>query len=641
MDATVAAVTLPAAVPFARPLLLIAAAMVAVPLFKRLGLGSVLGYLAAGIVIGPAVLRLFVDPAEIMQFAELGIVMFLFLIGLQLRPSRLWSMRRDIFGLGTAQIVATAVAVTWFAMTLFDLSWKGALVAGVGLSLSSTALVMQMIEERSETQTTFGSKAFAILLMQDLAIVPLLALLPLLSPQPASGGEHPARALLEVIAAVGGVVAIGRWVLNPMFRLLAASGAREIMTAAALMVVIGAASLVSLAGLSMATGAFLAGVMLAESNFRNQLQVDIEPFRGLLLGLFFMSVGMTVDLEVIAGYWDQILGGVAALIVVKVVVLYLVMRLARSGHADAVRVSLFLAQGGEFGFVLYSAAVSAKVMPAVLGSGLITVVTLSMAATPLVVGLRRLLLRRHPAPEIDADLVESDGQVVLIGFGRFGQVLSQFLVADGIDLTIIDTDPAMIRSAGRFGFKIHYGDGTRLDVLRAAGVGRAKLVAIATEAPATTNRIVDLVKAEFPLTRVFARSYDRAHALTLLDRNVDFQVRETFESALVFGRETLKALGLDDDRVGAILDGVRRRDAERMVLQHQAPTPGALPAPGPRTSPPPDETSAEPLAADVPAVDAEPAATAAPPAAAAAITRRPPPVRRARRVISATPANNR
>jgi monovalent cation:proton antiporter-2 (CPA2) family protein len=567
MAVDVVATTLPVTVPFAGPLILIGAATLMVPIFKRLGLGSVLGYLAAGIVIGPAVLKLFVDPAEIMHIAELGIVLFLFLIGLSLRPSRLWAMRRDIFGLGTAQIVVTAAAITFFGMQLFDLPWKGALVAGVGLSLSSTALIMQMLEERNETQTTFGQKAFSILLMQDLAIVPLLALLPLLSPHPRIGGDGFLAALAEVVIAVGIVVVIGRWVLNPFFRLLAASGAREMMTASALLVVVGAASLVSLAGLSMASGAFLAGVMLAESNFRNQLQVDIEPFRGLLLGLFFMSVGMTVDLKVISEYWDKMLEGLAALIAVKILALYLVMRFTRASHPDSVRVSLFLAQGGEFGFVLYSAAVNAGVMPAVLGSVLITVVTLSMAMTPLVVALRPILLKGAPKPAIEEDFADAQGQVVLVGFGRFGQILSQLLLAEGIDLTIIDNDPAMIRSAGRFGFKIFYGDGTRADVLRAAGADQAKLVAVATESPAVTNRIVEVVKAEFPLTRVFARAYDRAHALALIDRNVDFQVRETYESAVLFGRETLVALGLDEDRARTIEEDVRRRDLDRLALQ--------------------------------------------------------------------------
>ena len=575
VDTAAAVATLDSAVPFAAPLILIGAALLMVPIFKRLGLGSVLGYLAAGILIGPAVFGVFDDPAEIMHYAELGIVMFLFLIGLSLRPSRLWAMRRDIFGLGLAQIVVTAVFVTLFGMVLFDLPWKGALVAGVGLSLSSTALIMQLLEEKTETQSVAGRKAFAILLMQDLAIVPLLALLPLLEPKPSIGGQGFLVAFAEVIGAVAILVAVGRWVLNPMFRMLAASGAREIMTAAALFVVIGAASLVSMVGLSMATGAFLAGVMLAESNFRNQLQVDVEPFRGLLLGLFFMSVGMTVDLKVVAEYWDQMLEGLIALVIVKVLALYLVMRLTRAAHSDAVKVSLWLAQGGEFGFVLYSAAVAAGVMPAVLGSVLITVVTLSMALTPLVVALGPALCRRRAEPVIEEDYSEANGSVVLIGFGRFGQILSQLLLADDVDLTIIDKDPEMIRSAGRFGFRIFYGDGTRLDVLRAVGAERARVVLVATEKPETTDRIVDLVKSEFPLAKVFARAYDRAHTLALIDRNVDFHVRETYESAILAGRETLIALGVDADRADEIEEDVRRRDLARLALQQtEGPTAG-------------------------------------------------------------------
>ncbi len=566
---TIDAAVLPATLPFARPLILLAAAIVAVPLFRRLGLGSVLGYLAAGALIGPATLGLIDDPHAIMDFAELGIVMFLFLIGLSLRPSRLWSLRRDIFGLGTAQILATAAAITGSALVLFDITWKGALVAGLGLALSSTAQAMQMLEERSEAQTTHGRKAFAILLMQDLAIVPLLAVLPLLSPHPVTGAMHPLRSLAEVLAAVAAVVLIGRFVLNPLFRTLAAAGAREIMTGAALFVVIGAASLVSLAGLSMATGAFLAGVMLAESNFRNQLQVDIEPFRGLLLGLFFMSVGMSIDFAVIARYWDQILVAVVGLVVVKVVVVHLVLRLAGTVREDAARIAALLAQGGEFGFVLYSAAVAAGVMPAVLGSALIAVVTLSMATTPLAVAIVPRLLGRRAKPPVDSGPEEVDNEVVLIGFGRFGQILSRVLAADGLEATIIDRNPARIRIAARLGLAIRYGDATRLDVLRAAGVGRAKLVAITTETPEITTRIVELIKAEFPLVRVFARSFDRAHALALIERNVDYQVRETYESALTFGREALRALDLDDGRIETVLAEVRRRDAERLVVQSQ------------------------------------------------------------------------
>ncbi|MBV5266673.1 monovalent cation:proton antiporter-2 (CPA2) family protein [Pinisolibacter aquiterrae] len=597
MAVDVGVTTLATTVPFAAPLLLIGAAMVMVPVFKRLGLGSVLGYLTAGVLIGPAALGFFSDPAEIMHFAELGIVLFLFLIGLSLKPSRLWAMRRDIFGLGLAQIVVTAAAISFFGIQLFDLPWKGALVAGVGLALSSTALVMQMLEEKGETQSLFGRKAFAILLMQDLAIVPLLALLPLLSPQPVHGGPSLGVAVAEVVGAVAVVVGVGRWLLNPLFRLLAASGAREIMTAAALFVVIGAASLVSLVGLSMATGAFLAGVMLAESNFRNQLQVDIEPFRGLLLGLFFMSVGMTIDLKVVAEYWDQMLEGLIALVIVKVLALWLVARLARVPHADAVRVAFFLAQGGEFGFVLYSAAVGSGAMPAVLGSVLITVVTLSMALTPLVVAAVPLFLPKKPEKKIEEDYSDATGSVVLIGFGRFGQILSQLLLAEGIDLTIIDKDPSMIRSAGRFGFRIFYGDGTRLDVLRSVGADRAKVVVVATEQTAVTNRIVELVKAEFPLAKVFARAFDRAHALTLLDRNVDFQVRETYESAILAGRETLLALGLDAERARTIEEDVRRRDLARLALeQTDGPTAGAAlmhqrPPPRPEPLNPPRRTA--------------------------------------------------
>ena len=552
---------------FLQPLILIGAAVVMVPLFRRLGLGSILGYLAAGIAIGPSALKLFGFSGEIMHVAELGIVMFLFLIGLELRPSRLWSMRHDIVGLGGAQIVLTAAAGTVAGVLIFDVPWRGALIVASGMALSSTALAMQTLEERGETRTDYGEKAFAILLMQDLAIVPLLALVTLLSPQPKTGGDGMLLASAQMVVALGGVVLAGRYLLNPMFRYLADCGAREIMTAAALLVVIGAASVVALAGLSMATGAFLAGVLLAESNFRHQLEADIEPFRGLLMGLFFMSVGMTVDPSVIVAQWPRVIAGLAVLLVTKVAVMYGLMRLTRHDHDDAIRVALLLAQGGEFGFVLFANAVGADIVRAEDGSLLVAIVTLSMAVTPLLVILSQKLVRPPKEEEIQEDFTDAEGSVLMIGFGRFGQVVSQLLNAEGIDVTAIDNDPEMIRAAGRFGFKVYYGDGTRLDVLRAAGADNVRLIAIMTEKSETTNRIVDLVKAEFPLAKIFARSYDRRHTLDLLGRDVDYQIRETYESAIAFGRASLEELGLSPERVAEIETDVRRRDMTRLTLQ--------------------------------------------------------------------------
>ena len=583
------------AVAFLQPLILIGAAVIMVPVFRRLGLGSILGYLAAGIAIGPSALKLFGFGGEIMHVAELGIVMFLFLIGLELKPSRLWSLRHVIFGLGGAQILATAALGTLVGVFGFNAPWRGALIVAFGMALSSTALAMQTLEEKGEVRTDYGEKAFGILLMQDLAIVPLLALVTLLSPVEKPGGDGILLAIAEMVIAVGGIVVAGRYLLNPLFRVLASAGAREIMTAAALFVVIGAASLVALAGLSMATGAFLAGVLLAESNFRHQLEADIEPFRGLLMGLFFMSVGMTVDPNVIVDQWGRVLAGVIAVVGIKVAVTYALMRATRNDHDDAIRVALLLAQGGEFGFVLYANGVAADIIKDTDASLLVAVVTLSMAVTPLLVALAPRLMKRQAEEEIQEDFTEAQGSVLMIGFGRFGQVVSQLLNAEGIDVTAIDNDPEMIRAAGRFGFKVYYGDGTRLDVLRAAGAENAKLIAITTDKSDTTNRVVDLIKSEFPLAKVYARSFDRRHTLELLGRNVDYQIRETYESAIAFGRASLEELGLSPERTAEIEDDVRRRDMTRLTLQQaegimagtpilQRPTPKA-PTPEPLTQP--------------------------------------------------------
>lgn len=549
------------------PLILLTTAVVAVPLFKRLGLGSVIGYLAAGVAIGPSALGIFADPGSILHVAELGIVLFLFLIGLELEPSRLWAMRRDIFGLGSAQIVVGSIAIGG-VIHLLGADWRIAVVGGAGLALSSTAIVMQMLEERGETRTPTGEKSFAILLMQDLAIVPLLALLTLIAPHAAAeGGDSVLIAGLKIVAAVGAVLLAGRYLLNPMFRILAGAGGREIMTAAALMVVLGAAAAMTLAGLSMATGAFLAGVLLAESNFRHQLEADVEPFRGILMGLFFLSAGMSVDIFAIIRDWGVVLQGLAALLVVKFLTVYAVVRLFGNPKRNALGTAAFLVQGGEFGFVLYQTALASGAITDRGASILVAITTLSMALTPLIVAGIDWLKREPEEAEPDEDFDGAHGSVLVVGFGRFGQIVSQLLLANGTDVTIIDNNTSMIRSAARFGFRIYYGDGTRLDVLHAAGADRAAMIIVATDSKEVTNRIVDLVKSEFPTAKLGVRSYDRAHTLALRGKNVDFEVRETFESALMLGRATLVGLGVAPETAEEIEAEVRRRDAARLVMQ--------------------------------------------------------------------------
>ncbi|QCK86000.1 potassium transporter [Phreatobacter aquaticus] len=551
-------------------LVLLGAAVVAVPLFRRINLGSVVGYLVAGILIGPQIFGLFRDPAAILTIAELGIVMFLFIIGLELKPSRVWSMRKDIFGLGGAQVVLTGLVVMWVPFA-FGRDLSASLIAGLGLAISSTAVMMQVLEERGEVHSPHGERAFAVAIFQDLAVIPLLLLVTLLSPLPAQAGEAWWLAAAKAIGAVGAVVLAGLYLLNPLFRFLATWGAREIMVAAALLVVVGAAALMDYAGLSMAMGAFLAGVFLAESNFRHQLEADIEPFRGILMGLFFMSVGMTIDLSVVAAAWWRIAIALVLLLSLKTVVMYGIMRLFGHDHPQAVRVGLLLAQSGEFGFVLYAAAQSAGILTGQHSSILVALVVLSMAINPFLYKLGEWMLERGKAKadEPDEDYSDVRGEVLVIGFGRFGQVTSQMLLAERAEVTIIDNDVEMIQAAATFGFRIYYGDGTRLDVLRAAGAGRARLICVCVDKREAADKIVELIKSEFPFAKLYVRSYDRAHTIALRKAGVDFETRELFESALVFGREALVELGIDQTRAEDVMVDLRKRDAKRLILQQQ------------------------------------------------------------------------
>nr|WP_207189596.1 monovalent cation:proton antiporter-2 (CPA2) family protein [Rhodobium orientis] len=548
-------------------MVLLAAAVIAVPIFKRLGLSSVLGYLAAGIAVGPSGFRIFTDPAEILHTAELGVVFLLFVIGLELKPSLLWSMRRDIFGLGTLQVVVTGAVLTAASLAGFGFDLSAALIAGFGLALSSTAYGVQTLEERAELNTGYGKRAFSILLMQDLAIVPLLTLVSVLAPF----GEPRNLTTGLVSAAAGGaallaIVVAGRYFINPLFRTLAHARAREIMTAAALLVVIGAAWLMEGVGFSMALGAFLAGVLLAESSFRHELEADIEPFRGLLLGLFFLAIGMSIDLAVIVRNWTTIAGAVVALLAVKTVLLYGLTRAFGASHNEAVRVAVLLPQGGEFGFVLFSTAAAAQVMRLADTTMLAAIVAISMALTPVVGLFSKRLLKTPRREELKEDFAGARGTVFIVGFGRFGQIVSQVLLARGIDVTIIDNDPARLKAAARFGFHIYYGDGVRLDVLRAAGAAKAEVIAVCT-ARRSADRIVSIVRSEFPLAKLYVRSEDRMHSLELRRKDVTYEQRETLESALAFGREALVELGVDNSEADEVVDSVRRLDAERLVLQ--------------------------------------------------------------------------
>ncbi|QHH97413.1 MULTISPECIES: monovalent cation:proton antiporter-2 (CPA2) family protein [Acinetobacter] len=551
------------------PVVLLAAAVIAVPIFKRIGLGSVLGYLIAGLIIGPFGFAFFHDSASILHIAELGIVMYLFVIGLEMQPSHLWSLRREIFGLGTLQIVACALALTGVGL-LFGFTWQVAFIGAAGFVLTSTAIVMQLLGDRGDIAQPQGQKIVAILLFEDLLIVPLLAIVAFMAPNHVVETTSTRLESIGIgLIAIAGLIAAGYWLLNPLFRLLAAAKAREVMTAAALLVVLGAALLMQVSGLSMAMGAFLAGVLLSESTFRHQIEADIEPFRGLLLGLFFLGVGMSLDLSVVAQNWQLIVSGVLAMMFAKALMIYIVARVTKSPHTEALDRALLMAQGGEFAFVLFAAAVSAQVIDNSVKSNLTAIVVLSMVLTPIL----GIIFKRftETKDEINLDNVNIaeglSGSVLMIGFGRFGQVTSQLLLARGVDVTIIDNDIDMIQNAEKFGFKIYYGDGCRLDILHASGASSAQAIVVCVDSKETTNRIVELVTHEFPLAKLLVRSYDREHSLYLVKHKVDYMIRETFESAIKFGGVILQELGVDEDEVQRITDEIRDRDDERFETE--------------------------------------------------------------------------
>ncbi len=552
----------------AKVVVLLAAGVVAVPLFKRIGLGSVLGYLAAGLAIGPFGFGFFSDSQAVLHIAELGVVMFLFVIGLEMQPSRLWDMRKDIFGLGALQVGCCIAALTVVAHFLFGYAPVIAFVAGTGFVLTSTAIVMQMLQERNAVSAVKGQKIVAILLFEDLAIVPLLAIVAFLG----GGGEAVGltERLTSIAIAVGALAALilaGRYLLNPLFRVLAAANAREVMTAAALLVVLGSALAMQLSGLSMAMGAFLAGVLLSESSFRHQLEADIEPFRGILLGLFFLGVGMAIDLSVIAKNLPVVLAGVVVFMAAKAGLIYLVARFAKASRAEALERAVLMAQGGEFAFVLYAAARAAGLIDGETNAILGATIILSMVLTPLMVILHD---RFAPKPQPDTEGLSGpenvEGSVLMVGFGRFGQIVSQPLLARGYTVSLIDKNAEFIRDAADFGFKVYYGDASRPEILHAAGAATARAILIMIDDKDAALKIAEHVRHEYPLVPVLARAFDRGHAIDLIQAGVDFQMRETVESAFRFGEETLRVLGEAPDVAASIVEETREVDRQRFEL---------------------------------------------------------------------------
>lgn len=528
---------------------LLGAAVVFVPLFQRIGLGAVLGYLAVGVLLGPWGLKLIADIESIRHLGELGVVFLLFVIGLELQPSRLWALRRAIFGYGAAQVLISAALVTLVALA-FELPPIAASVVGIGLSLSSTAFVLRLLAERNELNTRHGRLSFAILLFQDLAAIPMIAIIPLLAVVPATdmsaAQEIEPLAMARAIGIIALVAVGGRFLTRPFFRMVAATGVPEMFTAAALLVVIGTALLVQYAGLSMALGAFLAGVLLAESEYRHELEGDITPFRGLLLGLFFISVGMALDLGLIAQRPLLLAALVVGLVALKGVVLWGLAWFAGHGKRCAVNLALYLGQGGEFAFVLFGLAASATVLDRGLADLMTVVVTLSMATTPLLLATRRWLVASTPpaAPRYD-EMPSEERRVIIAGFGRFGQIVARMLRMSHIPFTALEASFDQVEFVRRYGGKIYFGDASRLELLQAAGAGRAELFVLAIDDVATSIRTAQLVKRHFPNLRIYARARNRHHAYQLMNLGVEQIVRETFYSSLELGRGVLRGLGFE------------------------------------------------------------------------------------------------
>lgn len=549
------------------------ASVVLVPLFVRAKLGAVLGYLAAGILIGPSVLGLVSEPERVLQYAEFGIVLLLFVIGLELQPSRLWAMRRDIFGLGAAQVVLCGLALTLAIKALTTLSWEASLVVGLPLGLSSTALVMQLLTERGLTGTSFGERSFSILLFQDISIVPLLTIVGALSRVPNPDAPPGWQVAGMTVAALGGLVLVGRYFLPTVFKLIGTLGAREAFVAAALLSVMGSAYFMASLGLSMALGAFVAGVMLADSPYRHALEADIEPFRGLLLGLFFIAIGMTLDLATVQGQWLLVLTLVVAVMGVKTLVIMGLARLFGKDWLSAFKIGLLLSQGGEFGFVLFAEAQRGLLLASSAVQLFGAVVTVSMLLTPILFLLASKLRVPHKqgdvqdGPEMATRGQGAHGRAVVVGMGRVGQVVAQMLRARGVEVTAIDYDPEQIDVAKRFGNKVYFGDGRRVDILRAAGIEDAGLLVYAVDGAWDPMATLGPVWAVWPDLPVLARAHDRTHWLSLKRSGVERAVRETFESGVMLGREALSELGTSEPMIDAIEAEYRRRDAERLDLQ--------------------------------------------------------------------------
>jgi monovalent cation:proton antiporter-2 (CPA2) family protein len=548
---------------------LLGAATIAVPLTRRFGLGSVLGYLLAGVAIGPSGLRLVSDVDQIADIASLGVVMLLFLIGLELRPRRLWVMRQAVFGLGSAQVVLSGAALTVLAH-IAGVPWPGAVVLGAGLAMSSTAIVLPMLAESDLMQSRAGRDGFAVLLFQDLAFIPLVAFVPLLAEHTLP--DHvPWHDVARAAAAVAVILAGGRFVIPPLIRAIGGTRTPELFTTTALLIVVGTAYIANLAGLSMSMGAFMAGVLLSQSEYRHELQADIAPFEGLLLGFFFISVGMSADMGLAGVHPALLMAATAALLLAKTSICFVLALLSRQKIADAIRFSLALPQASEFSFVLFGGAVAVDALAPENAAIATLVAAVSMAATPVLFALSERflipLLRAEAAPEYDE--IRSDGvPVIICGFGRVGQIIARVLRMHGIAFTALERDPGQVDVVRRFGNKVYFGDPTRADMLRAAGADDAKLLVVVLDHMEDVLRVVEVAKRSFPHLKIMARARNRRHAHLLMDRGVDGLVRDTFHSSLKMAEGSLLALGISAEDAARSVALFQAQDERNLLETH-------------------------------------------------------------------------
>ncbi|NML04413.1 cation:proton antiporter [Sphingomonas sp. G-3-2-10] len=545
-------------------------ALVFVLIFRRLGLGATLGFLVAGALVGPHVLGLVGDAEGKLGIAELGIALLLFLVGLELSPSRLWRLRKDIFGLGLLQVVLCGLAISGIVLLGTSFSVEAAFALGLPLALSSTAQVLPMLQSAGRMRTPFGERAFAILLFQDLSLIPLITITAAMSRNPADAGGTPGWLLgLYTLAAVLGLILAGRYLLRPLFRLIGNLGEREMFVFAGLFTVIAASALMEWLGVSAALGAFVAGVMLADSPYRHELEADVEPFRSILLGLFFLAVGMTLNLNAIAERPFFVAGMAVALIAAKTVIIMGIAMLFGMKRRAAFALGLLLSQGGEFGFVLFAQAQAAYLVTGEAASLFGAIVTLSMATTPFLMMLtQNLRVDGEAAPGEEREGPQHDGSnAIVVGYGRFGQTVAQMLMGQGIPVTLIDTDVEMIDVAGDFGSKVYYGDGTRIDLLRLAGAADAELILFCQDGDKLDTEAIEAIHHAFPQASIFVRAYDRRSIIKLKGAPVTGIVREVLESAIAMARKAMEAVGVDHMEIEKTEAEYRRRDSARLKIQ--------------------------------------------------------------------------